>query len=122
MSLEHAYARFFGDQARSSNSYEDCHASVFTPASFALLAQECHAIGVSPLALDFVSSTREHEFFVHLRLVERRPINHHDRMQLLALTAKEQSYGFRKVKIARPSLVRAAFKGVKDRLSALVLP
>ncbi len=122
MSLEAAYARFFGDQTGSSTSYEVCHASVFTPASFALLAQECHAIVVSPLALDFVSTTRGHEFFVHLRLAEREPINHHDRMQLLTLTAKEQSYGFQKVKTARGSLMRTMLKGLIDRVSDLVLP
>ncbi len=120
MSLEAAYARFFGGQPRNPNNYEDCHASVFTPASFALLAQECHALGVSPLALDFVSTTREHEFFVHLRLVERQPISYHDRMQLLALTAKEQSDGFRKVSIAARSFARTAFKELTERVRDLV--
>lgn len=120
MSLEDAHARYFADHVHTPNNYEDCHASVFTPASFALLAQECHAIGVSRLALDFVSTTRQHEFFAHLRLVDRKPISHHDRMQLLALSAREQGHGFRKVRIARPSFVRYVAKGLKNRFSDLV--
>ena len=121
MTIESAYAQFFGDEARNANNYEDCHASVFTPASFALLAQECHAIGVSPLVLEYVSSTPRYEFFAHLRLVERKPVNHHDRMQLLALMAKEQSHGFRRIKVARGSFMWTALKGLKDRISDLVL-
>ncbi|MGV1756072.1 class I SAM-dependent methyltransferase [Rhizobium sp. A22-96] len=114
MNIESAYARYFSGGDRNSNSYEDCHASVFTPASFALVAQECHAIGVSRFALDYVSITREHEFIAHLRLEDRKPISHHDRIQLLALSAKEQSVGYRGVKIAsRPiwSKIRAALSG-----------
>lgn len=100
MSVQQAYARFFADGSGKSEGYEDCHASVFTPASFALLMQECYAIGVSRLALDFVSTTHGDEFFAHLRLEKRKAINHHDRIQLLALSAKEQSDGFRRVKAA----------------------
>jgi len=54
--------------------------------------------------------------------MERKPINHHDRMQLLALMVKEQSHSFRKVKIACPSVMRTMFKSLKDRISDLVLP
>lgn len=122
MSLESAYARFFADDARRPEGYQDCHASVFTPASFALLAQECEAIGVSSLALEFVSVARGDEFFAHLRLVQRQPISHHDRMQLLALMAREQSEGFRRIKVARPSLLRTALEGLKCRVRDLISP
>ncbi|MCM2291281.1 methyltransferase domain-containing protein [Allorhizobium sp. BGMRC 0089] len=101
MALKDAYKKLFVDDNRVQNAYEDCHASVFTPASFALVAQECHALGVSPLALDYVSTTHKAEFFAHLRLIDREPINHHDRIQLMAFAAQEQAIGYRSVKIAK---------------------
>ncbi|WP_371112555.1 class I SAM-dependent methyltransferase [Rhizobium sp. RCC_161_2] len=114
MSVDRAYARFF-EREEKSQSYEDCHASVLTPAAFALIMQECQAIGIAPLTLDYVSSVRGDEFIAHLKLSKRAPITHHDRLQLLTLSAREQLDGFRHIKAADPSPVREFIKRLKKR-------
>lgn len=107
MSLYDAYGEYFGEpSARPQRGYVDCHAWVFTPASFALIVHECHAIGLCGLALDNVTSARDGEFFANLKFAPNRAISHHERLQLLALAAQEQVEGFKALTPAKPDRMR----------------
>ncbi len=86
--------------------YHDCHDWVFTPSSFALLAHEMHALGLCPLALDRITEARNGEFLVHLRAADKRPITHHERIQLMALAAREQAASLSRIRPVEQSLAR----------------
>lgn len=73
-----------------ASSPKDCHAWVFTPASFALITQECYTLGLIPLSTASVTKTRMGEFFAHLQLSRGEAIDHHGRMRLLRLSHKER--------------------------------
>ncbi|HMK88381.1 MAG TPA: methyltransferase domain-containing protein [Methylocystis sp.] len=88
---QHAYADYFESP---SEDYVDAHAWVFTPSSFTLIINECHALGLISIVPERVSLRRGGEFLAHLRLAYRRPINHHERLQLLLAGAREQAEGF----------------------------
>jgi SAM-dependent methyltransferase len=105
--LEDAYRDFFAGERDGPAGYIDAHAWVFTPSSFALVINECHALGLISLVPERVSTRMDAEFLVHLRLAYRRPITHHERLQLLAHCAREQAAGFYGVHPAREAGLRA---------------
>jgi predicted SAM-dependent methyltransferase len=110
MSLGEAFRTYY--RKGQSNAYIDCHAWVFTPASFALIAHECYALGVCGLSLESVTTTQNGEFFAHLQFAERRVIDHHERLQLMALAAREQVEGYKLIEPARSRPMRAAARMV----------
>ncbi len=93
--LQDAYSAYQGGRDEARRSYTDCHAWVFTPSSFNLLLNECHALRLISLVPELISVSVRVEFFVHLRLVDRRPIDHHERLRLMIMSAREQAAGFR---------------------------
>lgn len=99
MNLETAHATHFGRSIDSED--QDCHSWIFVPASFTLIAHECHAVGAIRLVLERVAPGSGSEFFAHFRLAERRSINHHERLHLLTLIADEQMQSLRKVRRIR---------------------
>ena len=111
-SLSDAYDDFIISKNKEQSGYIDAHAWVFTPSSFTLILNECHALGMISLVPEYISTHLRAEFFAHLRLAYRRPINHHERMQLLAECAREQALGFRGVKPARIGSRRSFGRGV----------
>jgi hypothetical protein len=104
--LRSAYDNFVAARDRRERPYVDCHAWTFTPLNLALLLNEAHALGLVSVVPESVSQSENAEFFVHLELAARRPINHHERMQMLALVAKEQAAGFRAVRPTRRLSIR----------------
>jgi len=96
--IQDAYRDFFG---AAQAAYVDAHAWVFTPSSFLLILNECHALGLISLVPESISARIGSDFFVHLRLAFRRPINHHERLQLMANSAREQAAGFCRIRPAR---------------------
>ena len=94
LSLAEAYQELFASRSEERGPYVDAHAWVFTPSSFTLTVNECHALGLISLVPECVSTRTDAEFLVHLRLAYRRPINHHERIQFLANCAREQAAGF----------------------------
>ena len=105
-SLHEAFEQFSSKPDISPIRYQDCHAWVFTPTSLSLLVNEVHAVGLIGLAPDFISSTNGTEFFVHLRNAHRRPINPHERLQLMARVGREQAAGFNGIAPARKRFLR----------------
>lgn len=105
--LHDAYRDFVASKSNGHAHYVDAHAWVFTPSSFTLIVNECHALGLISLIPESVSTRMDAEFLVHLRLAYRRPINHHERIQLMANCAGEQAAGFRGVHPARGTPMRA---------------
>ncbi len=71
--LDQAYATWRSRTDATKPEYHDVHCSILTPSSFKLLAQDAHFLQLSPFAVEEVSSTEVHEFFVHLRNVGYRP-------------------------------------------------
>jgi predicted SAM-dependent methyltransferase len=117
MALEDAFKTYYGES--KSNAYIDCHAWVFTPSSFALIAHECHALGICNLSLESITTTEAGEFFVHLQATEKRSISHHERLQLMALTAREQVEGLKLIEPAKRRKVRAVAKVVVEGMTKL---
>jgi SAM-dependent methyltransferase len=105
--LSDAYRDCFASKSDGQAQYIDAHAWVFTPSSFILIVNECHALGLISLVPECVSTRTDAEFLVHLRLAYRRPINHHERIQFLANCAREQAAGFYGVHPARKSPLRS---------------
>jgi 2-polyprenyl-3-methyl-5-hydroxy-6-metoxy-1,4-benzoquinol methylase len=104
-SLSDSYKDFTASKKVGNAKYIDAHAWVFTPSSLALILNECHALGLISLVPEHISTQTRGEFFVHLRLAYRRPISHHERIQLLVNCASEQAIGFRAVRpVKLPSL------------------
>lgn len=108
--LNDAYRDYFAAKRDEEASYVDAHAWVFTPSSFTLIVNECHALGLISLVPESVSARMEAEFLVHLRLAYRRPITHHERIQLLASCAREQAAGFCRVHPAQAAPLRSFVK------------
>jgi SAM-dependent methyltransferase len=92
---------------KPADGYVDCHAWVCTPASFALLIHECHALGVLSLALEGVTDSNGGEFFAHLIAAARPTFDHHQRLQLSMLSAQEQAEGYARLLPAKADPVRA---------------
>jgi SAM-dependent methyltransferase len=104
-SLEEFHATYYGPNP--PEGFMDCHAWVCTPASFALLVHECHALGASPLALLDITDSHLGEFLAHLTRAPRPAFNKYQRLQLMALSAQEQASGYAGLKPARADPIRA---------------
>ncbi len=65
-SLE-VFRAWFGPNGAEPADYIDTHCWAFTPESFELLIRDTIAFGLVPLAVDRVSRTHGHEFFIDLR-------------------------------------------------------
>jgi predicted SAM-dependent methyltransferase len=114
-SLSNAYTNFFSSGLAAPNEYIDCHAWIFTPSSFTLLINECQALELISLIPDFVSYCIGSEFIAHLRYAQRRPISHHERLQLSLMVAKEQQRGFRDLQTARPNSIKDLLRNMKPQ-------
>ena len=101
MSLQEAARSTFFDERYGRSGYEDCHAWSFTPSSLTLLLNEVHALGLVKLVPVEILDFGSWEFFVVLVKGDRRPINHHERMHLMASAAKEHCEGFRRLRLSR---------------------
>jgi SAM-dependent methyltransferase len=99
-SLENCHLDFLASRAGAQPEYVDAHAWVFTPANFTLVLNELHALELLKVAPEWVSTRIGAEFFANLRLGHRRKINSHERIQLMAMSAREQAEGFRATKPA----------------------
>jgi SAM-dependent methyltransferase len=96
MALNQGYETIYGAE---QTTYQDCHAWVFTPASFALIAHECHSVGACGLSLKSITQTRSGEFFAHLAIQQGDQLSHHDRLYLMMLAASEEARGLRKIRL-----------------------
>ncbi|MGI9129902.1 MAG: class I SAM-dependent methyltransferase [Roseomonas sp.] len=65
-SLPHAFKSFKAASKRSDQEYQDCHAWMFTPASFELLILELSALGVLDWHVQSMLPQSGVEFIVHL--------------------------------------------------------
>jgi hypothetical protein len=91
--LGQAYERFLSARDDAAAPYEDCHAWMFTPASFELIVLELAELGVIDWRVERIVPQPGVEFAVHLRrgrrLFSRREAFEAHRLELLGDTMRD---------------------------------